>query len=185
MNKIIEEVLWAIYHQTSSGFGHPKDPRFTLLDGLIKAVHDLTGEQLTQKQLNSVIADLKKQKLIGKKKNYEDSVLVSLSETGFLRVLNSRFRRLNHKKEKWDGKWRMVAFDIPDSHRKGRNALRYRLKMGGFYEFQESIFLYPYDCKKEIDDFVKLFKLEKYVRFGLLDFIDIEDKLKFRFFRQG
>jgi len=28
---------------------------------------------------------------------------------------------------------------------------------------------------------VKLFKLEKYVRFGLLDHIDIQDRVKFKF----
>ena len=40
------------------------------------------------------------------------------------------------------------------------------------------MFLYPYDCEREIRDFVKLFKLEKYVRFGLLDFIDNQDQIK-------
>jgi len=55
------------------------------------------------------------------------------------------------------------------------------LKMGGFYEFQKSLFIYPYDCRREIDAFIKLFKLEKYVRFGLMDYIDNQDMLKFHF----
>ena len=60
-------------------------------------------------------------------------------------------------------------------------AFVYRLKTGDFYELQESIFLYPYDCKSEIDIFLELFKIKKYVRFGLLDFIDNEDNIKRRF----
>ncbi len=176
MREILDEILWSIYYQTEQKVGARGDGRFFILNEVLRDVHNFTS-----KQLNSAVYDLKRQKLIENKKSYEGSILVSLTERGFLRAINFRFRRLSNKKEKWDGKWRMVAFDIPNKCRKGRNALNYRLKMGGFYELQESIFLYPYDCKKEIDDFVKLFKIEKYVRFGLLDFIDNQDKVKFRF----
>jgi len=180
MGRITDEILWNIYYQTEHHrIGGRGDARFIILNAAIKELHNFTV-----KQLNSVVSELKKQKLI-EKKNYENSVLVSLTERGTLRAINFGFRRLNDKtiikKENWDGRWRMVAFDIPESCRKGRNALNYRLKMGGFYELQESIFLYPYDCKKEIDAFVKLFKLEKYVRFGLLDSIDNEERVKIKF----
>ncbi|HCC59885.1 MAG: hypothetical protein A2402_00650 [Candidatus Staskawiczbacteria bacterium RIFOXYC1_FULL_37_43] len=176
MNKIVEEILWRIYYASSEKVGRHGDARLILLNDAIKGIHGFTS-----KQLISAVTDLKKQKLLEKKKNYEGSILVSLTEKGILRVINFRFRRLGHKKGKWDGKWRMVAFDIPNSHRKDRNALRYRLKMGGFYELQESLFLHPYDCKKEIDDFARLFNLEKYIRFGLLNFIDNQEKIKLRY----
>lgn len=173
MNKIIEEILWRVYYATDSGLSHRGDRRVAVLNDILKDIHNFTD-----KQLRVAVSDLKKQKLIEDKNSYEGSVLVSLTEKGMLRVINFSFRRLNNKKEKWDGMWRMVAFDIPDSHQKGRKALSYRLKMGGFYKLQESIFLYPYDCKKEIDAFIKLFKIEKYVRFGLLDFIDNQERIK-------
>src|SRR3989338_6991078 len=112
------------------------------------------------------MAELKRAKFIEKKKNYDGLVAISLTDKGKLRALNIRFRKLRNKKENWDGKWRMVAFDIPDQCKKARDALRYRARTGGFYELQESVFLYPYDCRKEIEDFIKLFRLEKYVRFG-------------------
>lgn len=176
MRRILDEILWSIYYQTDHGIGRRGDGRFFILNDILKDVHNFTGKQLT-----AAVSDLTKKKFIQEKDNYEGSVLVSLTEKGLLRAINFKFRRLNDKKERWDGKWRMVAFDIPNICRKGRKALNYRLKMGGFYELQESIFLYPYDCKKEIDSFVKLFKLEKYVRFGLLDFIDNHERLKIRF----
>ncbi len=177
MRQILEEILWQIYYQTDHKVvGSRRDPRFFILNDILKDIHNFTG-----KQLSTAVYDLKKQKLIEKKKDYEGSVLVSLTEKGMLRAINFKFRRLNDKKEKWDGKWRMVAFDIPNECQKGRKALVYRLKTGGFYELQESIFLYTHDCKEEIDALVKLFKLEKYVRFGLLNFIDNQDKVKLRF----
>jgi len=134
-----------------------------------------------KKDFRTSITELKKEKFIEKKTNYDGSVVVSLTDRGKLRALNIRFRRLNDKKEKWDGKWRMVAFDIPEEFRKGRNALHYRMHMAGFYELQKSIFLYPHECEKEIRDFVALFELQKYVCFALLDSIDGQEFLKKKF----
>lgn len=176
MKEILDEILWNVYYASGERVGRRGDPRFFILNEIIKDIHKYTGAQLKK-----AVIDLKKQNLINKKKDYEGSILVSLNEKGILRAINYKFRRLNYKKEKWDGKWRMIAFDIPREFQKGRKALVYRLKTGGFYELQESIFLYPYDCKKEVDDLLELFKLKKYVRFGLLDFIDNEEKIKLRF----
>jgi len=134
-----------------------------------------------KKDFQESITELKKSKFIEKKKNYDGSILVSLTEKGMFRALSVRFKRLANKRERWDGKWRMLAYDIPNKCRKGRNALRYRARTAGFYELQKSLFLYPYDCEKEIKDFVQLFKLEKYVCFALLDYIDDQDFLLRKF----
>ena len=140
--------------------------------------------KVEERDFKDSITELKKSKFIRKKKNYDGSVVISLTDKGKLRALSVRFKNLNNKypsgreKEHWDGMWRMVAFDIPEEYRKGRNALRYRLQMAGFYELQKSLLLYPYDCEKEIKDFIRLFKLEKYVRFALLKFIDNQDYIK-------
>ncbi|MFA6494442.1 MAG: hypothetical protein WCT49_05305 [Candidatus Paceibacterota bacterium] len=52
--------------------------------------------------------------------------------------------------EKWDGKWRFVLFDIPTERNKAREALRWRLRILGFYQYQKSVWVYPYPCKDEI-----------------------------------
>ena len=176
MREILEEILWRIYYISGERVGGRSDVRFFVINEILEDIHNYTG-----KQLSLAVVDLKKEKLIQNKKNYDGSVSVSLTEKGVLRAINYKFKKLYWKKEKWDGKWRMVSFDIPKECEKGRKALVYRLKIGGFYEMQESLFLYPYECKAEIDAFVELFKIKKYVRFGLLDFIDIQDKVKLRF----
>ena len=124
-----------------------------------------------------VIKELKLQEFINQKENYDGSVLVSLSERGKLRALNYVFRRFDNKKEEWDGKWRMVSFDIPVFATKGRKALVYRLKSGGFYELQNSLFIYPYECQKEIKALAGLLKIEKYIVFGMLESLDKQDLL--------
>jgi len=130
-----------------------------------------------EQKIKRAIKDLKQQEFIKQKQDYDGSVIISLSEKGRLRALNLAFRRFENKREIWDGKWRMVSFDIPNSSVKGRKALAYRLKTGGFYKLQESLFLYPYDCKKEINALVHFFKIEKYVRFGIIESIDNQDSM--------
>jgi DNA-binding transcriptional regulator PaaX len=169
-----EQILLHLYDCIDYGFSYRAKKGLFILDEFPVGWRDSYS-----KQLGEGIKKLNKLGYISKKENhYDGSVIVSLSEKGKLRALNLRFRRLHNKKEKWDEKWRMVAFDIPEDCKRGRNALRYRLATAGFYELQESLFLYPYDCEKEIKAFIKLFKLEKYVRFALLEYIDNEEDVK-------
>ena len=146
-------------------------PKFTLDD-----IFDFFKKE-ERPQVESAMKNLKRRKSIKQKQTYNGSILVSLSEKGRLRVLNLIFRKLEHKKEKWDGRWRMVSSDIPNFCVKGRKALVYRLKIAGFYKLQESVFLYPYDCEEEIRALAYLFKIEKYVKFGLVESIDGQEFL--------
>lgn len=54
------------------------------------------------------------------------------------------------KAKKWDGKWRVVIFDVPESKRHHRNFLRKELKLVGFKELQHSVWITPYDIEKEL-----------------------------------
>ncbi len=146
-------------------------PKFTIDD-----IFDFFKKE-ERPQVESAIKNLKRRKSIKQKQNYNGSILISLSEKGKLRVLNSIFRRFEHRKEKWDGKWRMISFDIPNFCAKGRKALVYRLKIAGFYKLQESVFLYPHRCENEIRALAKLFKIENYIKLGLLDSVDGQNYL--------
>ena len=87
------------------------------------------------------------------------------------------------KPKKWDKKWRLVFFDIPESNRVARDALRKKIKELGLIEIQKSIFVYPHSCKNEIDKVVNFFELKKYVMQCEVVSIDreLESKLIKRF----
>ncbi len=72
------------------------------------------------------------------------------------------------RKKKWDGIWRMVTFDIPETKRGMRLAVSRKLKELGFFAYQKSIFIYPYDCKKEIDFIRDYFRVRENVKYLLL-----------------
>lgn len=48
----------------------------------------------------------------------------------------------------WDGKWRIVIFDIREKRRRVRSQLRLLLSGAGFLRLQDSVWVYPYPCDK-------------------------------------
>lgn len=52
----------------------------------------------------------------------------------------------------WDGKWRVVMFDIREKRRKVRSRLRLLLLGAGFLRLQDSVWVHPYPC----DEFIGL-----------------------------
>jgi len=53
-------------------------------------------------------------------------------------------------KERWDKQWRMFVFDIPEKKKLLREALRSKLKKLGFFLFQKSVWIYPFECEEEM-----------------------------------
>jgi hypothetical protein len=59
------------------------------------------------------------------------------------------------KSEKWDGKWRVVSYDVPEIYKKSRNLFRMVLENNDFILLHKSLWASPYDCKEEIAVFAK------------------------------
>jgi len=58
--------------------------------------------------------------------------------------------------QKWDKKWRVIIFDIPEKKRKARDQIRSMLVSAGLYRLQDSVWVYPYDC----EDIIGLLKTD-------------------------
>ncbi|MBZ1345039.1 MAG: hypothetical protein KY055_00090 [Candidatus Nealsonbacteria bacterium] len=63
--------------------------------------------------------------------------------------------------KRWDGKWRLVIFDISQVKKFYREVFRGKLKELGFYPLQKSVWLYPFDCRDEIELLRSFFGLSK------------------------
>lgn len=51
------------------------------------------------------------------------------------------------KKRRWDRRWRIVIFDIPERRKSVRASLRRFMNEYGFVRLQDSVWIYPYDCE--------------------------------------
>lgn len=58
------------------------------------------------------------------------------------------------KRGRWNKRWRVVIFDIPERRRKTRDRLRKTMGEVGFVRLQDSVWVFPYDC----EDFLTLLK---------------------------
>ncbi len=137
---------------------------------------------INKRTLHESIKKLYQSKMIDYKENDDGTVILILSEEGGKRALRYNLEKLKIKKPiKWDGLWRVVIFDIPEHLKQGRDALAFKLKQIGFYPLQKSVFIYPYECKNEIDFIVEIFNLRSYIRTMLVKKTDIDLDLKNKF----
>jgi len=86
--------------------------------------------------------------------------------------------------EVWDGKWRLFMFDIPEKSRSFRNALRDKLKRLGFFKVQKSVWVYPFECEKEIGYICDFFGIRHFTLMFRVK-IDQDSILRKYFLNQG
>ncbi|PIR84968.1 CRISPR-associated endonuclease Cas2 [Candidatus Kaiserbacteria bacterium CG10_big_fil_rev_8_21_14_0_10_45_20] len=80
--------------------------------------------------------------------------------------------------KRWDGRWRIVAFDVPEKHRSFRNKIRLALKEAGFIQMQKSVWVFPHECKELSDLLKEEPRLTHCVLYGVLEQIENEEKIK-------
>lgn len=139
-----------------------------VLPGILKILKSLDlSEERTgydKRQISNAWGNLKRQKLIEIEKYKDDKIEVKLTNRGKERVAEFSFDLLRIKKPaKWDGKWRIVIFDIPNRYKPAREALRNKIKELGLRQLQKSVWVYPYDCEDEILFVAEAFEVQHYI----------------------
>ena len=61
-----------------------------------------------------------------------------------------------NRPKRWDRKWRVIIFDIPEKKRRARDQIRHLFNKAGLYRLQDSVWIYPYDC----EDIIALLKTD-------------------------
>ena len=158
--------------------GLSKSPRgyFKILKGINNQWKDINHRAL-QRSLRT----LYQSHLIRQQNNNDGTTTFILSSKGKEVALRYDLEQMVIAKNKWDKKWRVVMFDVPEKLKKIRETLRYQLKKLGFLELQRSVFVLPYECGNEIEYIIEFYNIRKYVRMLIVDKIDNEIDLKRKF----
>lgn len=86
---------------------------------------------------------------------------ITITEKGKQRLKKSEFDNLAVPRlDQWDGKWRLVLFDVPEPRKKSRRDFRRKLQVMGFYQLQKSAWIIPYPCDKEVDLVRQVFEVK-------------------------
>lgn len=85
----------------------------------------------------------------------------------------------------WDKKWRIIIFDVPNNRNEKRDAFRRRLLNWGFIQFQKSVFVFPYECRSEVEFIARRLYIENNVRYIVADFFQDDHILIKKFIKSG
>jgi len=128
--------------------------------------------KVDRRRIQEAIKRLNKKRLINFIEK-GDKVYLEITEEGNKLLKSFDYDELKLPNPKrWDKKWRLVTFDIPDKKKRERNAFSEKLKDLGFYPLQESVFIYPYDCRDEIDFICEFLSISRHVNYCLVESLD-------------
>ena len=128
----------------------------------------------------NAVYNLRRQGYLQIENNKKNQSFFHLTPKGKLQILKYlHLEKLQGKK--WDGRWRIIIFDIPESLKKWREYLRNHLKNLGFRALQESVYITPYPVTGELDEILNEWGMRKYFRYITVLEIDGENVLKKKF----
>ena len=108
-----------------------------------------------------------------------EGIVIKLTDKGRQKLLFFNLGEIQSKESvKWDGKWRMVFFDVAETDRDKRDSLRGYLKKLGLKQMQESVWISPYDIGNEVRYLRELLEIPHSVKLGVLDEIENAEVLR-------
>jgi DNA-binding transcriptional regulator PaaX len=163
VNDYICATLWELGEATSQSFFSPKysftKPTRMLFGFEVGFKNKKISKNTIRKNLERLIA----QGIVKKKGS-----VFSLSKGG-IKLFNSIGLRKKILAKKWDGKYRLVIFDIPEKNRADRNWLRGELHLLQYAQLQKSVFISKFSLTEDIIIEIQKRKMSKFVNYLLVD----------------
>ena len=129
--------------------------------------------QFNQSRLKQVLKRLKEQKIV----EVVGDETIKITEKGKIKILKFNLEDMQLNK-KWDGKWRLIIYDVPKHKKKERNYLREILKRLECFQLQKSVYLTPHPCENEIEFLRQLLNIGNDVK--ILKVASIENEKPYR-----
>lgn len=147
-----------------------------------KRSHDWQKSQKEWRKFNPYslkfnLKRLKEQKVVEIiKENGQE--IIKLTKKGYTKYLKFKLEELSLSGKRWDGRWRIVIYDISKFKRSQQTAFRYILKYINFLLLQKSVYLTPYPCEEQITYLREYFGLGDEVLLIRADKIENEEIYK-------
>ncbi len=148
---------------------------------VLKIFPNFNGDRQQKYRVNLTLRRLREQGFLAFEQKVGGSV-ARLTEKGnkALRLLENRDFKLA-KPRRWDGKWRIIVFDVKEERKAVRDKIRRTLVHIGFLRLQDSVWVFPYDCEDLIMLLKADFKIGKDVLYIIADRIENDRILKNQF----
>lgn len=163
-------------------------PNFPIIySSILSLIKELRKREPSNKQVKRVLKELEKKEIISIEKRGEE-VVVRLKGWLNPQVLKYSLKGIleyKRKKKVWKGKWFLVIFDVPEKQRNKRDYLRRFLHSIGFFAYQQSVYIFPYECKEEVALIKKIVEGGKYITYVVADSIENDEAVKRHFQLKG
>ncbi len=132
--------------------------------------------------VNQAIERLRRKGFIEFKINSQNVKCARLTAKGRVELTRYALAELKIKKPRhWDGKYRVVIFDIKEWKRNVRDRVRRWLEHLGFVRLQNSVWVYPYECQEVIALLKSHFHIGREILYLKVDSIESDRWLKKEF----
>ena len=145
-------------------------------DERVQKVFDLTFNQKTRGTLSGIMKEglIEKFQVPNTKtlpagrqgqtnSNDQSSNQYKLTEKGFSELC-FQFPFFRFLKEKWDGKWRVISYEIPEKKREMRDRLRREMQGWGLGPWHRSFWVTPHPVLEHLKDLVSQKDEEQYIQ---------------------
>ena len=134
--------------------------------------NDYSGDTKTKYAINRVIKKMISDNILKEYKT-DFSSFLSITRTGRHKLRQIKLSSQEHLIPiEWDGFWRIIVINIPESRKSERDALRYLLKKAQFVQLKNSLWISPFPMEHMFKEIKKDLGLHDEIMIFVTDTID-------------
>ena len=109
-------------------------------------------------RLKQVVKRMQNSKLVEVKEE-EGIPIIKITHKGKQKLLRYKIDEMALDESNWDGKWRLIIYDVASTKRANSEIFRTMLTKLRFLKLQKSVYLTPFKCEDEIEYLRLLFEI--------------------------
>lgn len=177
-SRAIDILLYGIGIGTITGTMLMAPNAIQLLDKPLQKLLDDLDEREKERELSKLRSYMRTQGLV--RGDYEHGLYLTPKARKRIQKYKQELLAITPP-EKWDGCWRIVMFDIPETKRESRVLFTRKIQQLGYQILQQSVWIHPFESKIEIEIVAARLGIEKEVTYMVTTHIDNEKRLMHRF----
>lgn len=104
---------------------------------------------------------------------------IRLTQNGIRKILKFSIDTLSIKTPThWDGKWRLVLYDVPRQKKNLGDTIRRTIVNFGFLAIQKSVYIYPYQCFDQVEYIRQYYGLTDCIQYMVVEHIEYDQAYK-------
>ena len=137
---------------------------------------------LSEEQVRNAINRLRRGAILSVSRNKDGKTVIKLSDKGRIKILAYNLETMKIERPKvWDGKYRVVIFDVPEQKKTIREYFRRKIQELGFVNLQKSVYVHPFATDDDLEFLRSNYDIRPYVQIILAEKIENDKEVRKKF----